>query len=126
MYVTIGVCVGGLPNESSFVSGLVMRKNVVHKNMPREVERPRILLLAGGIDFDRQDVPRLSSLDTLVEQELQYLQILVDKIMSLKPGARHWSVHALATIRKYLFLWQNLILSSISFHSQSTNRHNIL
>ena len=49
-------------------------------------EHPRILLLAGGIEFDRLDCPRLLSLDTLVEQENKYLEILVGKIMSLNPG----------------------------------------
>ena len=47
-------------------------------------QNPRILLLAGGIDFQRADA-RMSSLDTLIEQEDQYLKILVEKIMSLKP-----------------------------------------
>ncbi len=35
--------------------------------MEREVERPRILLLSGGIEFQR-DEGRLSSFDTLLEQ----------------------------------------------------------
>ena len=47
-------------------------------------QNPRILLLAGGIDFQRADA-RMSSFDTLIEQEDQYLKILVEKIMSLKP-----------------------------------------
>ena len=54
---------------------------------PREKTKskdPRILLLAGGIDFQRTDT-RLSSLDTLVEQEDRYMEILVEKIMFLKP-----------------------------------------
>jgi len=48
--------------------------------------RPNILLLAGGIEFERLDCPRMASLDTLLEQEDKYLEILVEKIMSLKPG----------------------------------------
>ena len=47
---------------------------------------PRILLLSGGIEFQRTDT-RLSSLETLIEQEDRYLEILVDKIMTLRPGA---------------------------------------
>ena len=47
-------------------------------------KNPRILLLAGGIDFQRTDA-RLSSLDTLIEQENRYMEILVEKIMFLRP-----------------------------------------
>jgi hypothetical protein len=47
-------------------------------------ENPRILLLSGGIEFQRD--ARLASIDTLIEQVNRYLEILVDKIMSLKPG----------------------------------------
>lgn len=45
---------------------------------------PRLILLAGGIEFQRTDT-KLSSMDTLIEQEDKYMEILVDKIMSMKP-----------------------------------------
>eukprot|EP01033_Poteriospumella_lacustris_P022103 gene22103-16543_t len=47
-------------------------------------DNPRILLLAGGIEFQRADM-KLSSMDTLIEQEDKHMELLVDKIMSLKP-----------------------------------------
>ncbi len=50
-----------------YVDGVVFRKNSIHKDMEREVERPRLLLLSGGIEFQR-DEGRLSSFDTLIEQ----------------------------------------------------------
>ena len=57
-----------------------------HKGMLQPITRPRILLLAGAIEFERLDTPRLSSLDTLLEQEGAYLQLLVSKIVTLQPG----------------------------------------
>ena len=74
--------------ENLFVDGVVFRKNVSHKKMMQERNKidPRILLLSGGIDFQRMDT-KLASMDTLIEQEDKYLEILVDKIMSLKPGS---------------------------------------
>lgn len=74
-------------DETVFVDGVVFRKNVAHKKMMTQSieENPRILLLSGGIDFQRMDT-KLSSMDTLIEQEDKYMEILVDKIMSLKPG----------------------------------------
>ena len=73
-------------DESMFVDGVVFRKNVSHKKMAKSGTKtnPRILLLAGGIEFQRTDT-KLSSMDTLIEQEDKYMEILVEKIMSLKP-----------------------------------------
>ena len=45
---------------------------------------PRILLLGGGIEFQRSEC-KFSSLETLIEQEEKYIEILVEKISSLKP-----------------------------------------
>lgn len=73
--------------ECVFIDGIVFRKNVSHKKMmsDKNEDDPKILLLAGGIDFQRMDM-KLSSMDTLIEQEDKYMEILVEKIMSLKPG----------------------------------------
>lgn len=73
--------------ESTFIDGVVFKKTVSHKKMMHDKNdfNPRILLLSGGIDFQRMDT-KLSSMDTLIEQEDKYMEILVEKIMSLKPG----------------------------------------
>ena len=77
-------------DENSYIDGVVFRKNVSHKKMMQESNKinPRILLLSGGIDFQRMDA-KLSSMDTIIDQEDKYMQILVDKIMSFKPGKFH-------------------------------------
>jgi 1-phosphatidylinositol-3-phosphate 5-kinase len=41
-------------------------------------------LLSGGIEFTRTE-NRIASLDTLLEQEDKYIEILVGKILKLKP-----------------------------------------
>jgi 1-phosphatidylinositol-3-phosphate 5-kinase len=76
-------------DECTYIDGVVFRKNVSHKKAVVHYENmkknPRILLLSGGIEFQRTDA-RLSSMETLIEQEDRYMEILVEKIMSLKPG----------------------------------------
>ncbi len=52
--------------------------------MAREIENPRIMLLSGGIDYTRTE-HKIASLNTLLEQEAKYLQILVAKISKIKP-----------------------------------------
>eukprot|EP00981_Chlorochromonas_danica_P012757 scaffold5387_cov251-Ochromonas_danica.AAC.7 len=85
-YVKIKIIPGGLRSESVYIDGVVFRKNVAHKKMAAGgwKENPRILLIASGIEFQRTDM-KLSSMDTLIEQEDKFMEILVQKLMSLKP-----------------------------------------
>lgn len=54
--------------------------------IPRTQDNPRALLLSGGVEFQRAGAcSRIASLDTLLEQEERYTQILVDKVVALKP-----------------------------------------
>jgi hypothetical protein len=66
------------------MSGILFRKTLTHKRMAKEIENPRIMLLSGGIEFTRTE-NRIASLDTLLEQEDKYIEILVGKIIKLKP-----------------------------------------
>jgi 1-phosphatidylinositol-3-phosphate 5-kinase len=69
-----------------WLAGTVFRKHVSHKQMARQIANPRILLFACGISYDRSSGSgKLSSLDTLLEQEKSYMSILVDKICALEP-----------------------------------------
>ncbi|KAF4042255.1 Phosphatidylinositol-4-phosphate 5-Kinase [Phytophthora infestans] len=69
-----------------WLAGTVCHKHLSHKQMAREVANPRILLFACGISYDRSNgTGRMSSLDTLLEQEKSYMAILVDKISALEP-----------------------------------------
>jgi hypothetical protein len=83
-YCKVKVIPGGDFKDSCFVSGVVCHKNVSHKAMAREIINPRIMLLSGGIEFTRKE-NTIASLDTLLQQENEFLQILVQKITKVKP-----------------------------------------
>jgi len=83
-YVKVKVIPGGSYRDCAYMSGVIFRKTVSHKRMAREVENPRIMLLSGGIEFTRTE-NRIASLETLFEQEEKYTEILVGKILKLKP-----------------------------------------
>lgn len=69
-----------------WLAGTLCRKHLSHKMMARQVANPRILLFACGISYDRSaGAGKLNSLDTLIEQEKSYMNILVDKITALEP-----------------------------------------
>uniref|UniRef100_A0A7S1Z8Z8 1-phosphatidylinositol-3-phosphate 5-kinase n=1 Tax=Ditylum brightwellii TaxID=49249 RepID=A0A7S1Z8Z8_9STRA len=84
-YCKIKVIAGGSINDCAYMSGIVFHKNVSHKKMARVLNNnPRIMLLSGGIEFTRTE-NRIASLDTLLEQEEKYMEILVTKIIKLRP-----------------------------------------
>lgn len=85
-YVKVKIIPGGEMNETKYIDGVVFASTVSHKNMMIDCERvePRVLIIAGAIDFQRVD-SKLVSMDILIEQEDKYIELLVDKIMSLKP-----------------------------------------
>ena len=76
---------GGTISDCAYMSGLIFRKNVSHKSMAREINGPRIMLLSGGIEFSRGQTQRMASLETIMEQENKFMEILVNKIVKLKP-----------------------------------------
>lgn len=83
-YCKLKVIPGGSYKDCAYLSGVIFRKHVSHKRMAKELANPRIMLLSGGIEFTRTE-NRIASLDTLLEQEEKYLEILVGKILKLKP-----------------------------------------
>jgi hypothetical protein len=61
------------------------RQLLLHCMTPTQ-DNPRALLLSGGVEFQRAGTgSRIASLDTLLEQEERYTQILVDKVVALRP-----------------------------------------
>ncbi|TMW63376.1 hypothetical protein Poli38472_002317 [Pythium oligandrum] len=89
----------------TWLGGCVCHKHLSHKQMSRQISNPRILLLACGISYDRSSgTGKLSSLDTLIEQEKSYMSILVEKISTLEPDVifveRTVSRHAQELLRE--------------------------
>ena len=76
--------------------------------MAKEIHNPKIMLLSGGIEFTRTE-NRIASLHTLLEQEGKYMELLVGRILKLKPDVlcvgRSVSRRALE-----LFLKANVVL----------------
>jgi len=76
---------GGSVLDYAYVSGVVFHKNVSHKKMARVIPNAKLMLLSGGIEYTRAE-HRIASLDTLLESEERYMEILVAKIFKLKPN----------------------------------------
>ncbi|KAK3272277.1 hypothetical protein CYMTET_19418 [Cymbomonas tetramitiformis] len=105
-YVKVKRVVHGKLDESRLVPGIVCRKNVVHRHMASSHEAPRIVLLLGALEYQRVE-NRLSSLDTLLEQEREHLRVAVARIAVHRPDV----LLVEKTVSRYaqeLLLWENI------------------
>ncbi|XP_015972438.1 1-phosphatidylinositol-3-phosphate 5-kinase FAB1B [Arachis duranensis] len=85
-YVKVKCIACGHRNESMVVKGVVCKKNVAHRRMTSKFDKPRFLILGGALEYQRIS-NQLSSVDTLLQQEMDHLKMAVAKI-----GAHHPNV----------------------------------
>lgn len=83
-YVKIKRIPGGRPGDTSYVSGLVFTKNLALKCMPRNISKPRILILTFPLEYTRHQL-HFMSLEPVIRQEREFLQNLVNRIAVLEP-----------------------------------------
>ncbi|GJN40894.1 hypothetical protein PR202_gn00310 [Eleusine coracana subsp. coracana] len=75
-YVKVKCLACGHRSESTVVKGIVCKKNVAHRRMTSRIEKPRLLLLAGALEYHRV-TNQLSSIDTLLQQVHSPFYVLV-------------------------------------------------
>lgn len=73
----------GTPADCRVVRGVVAKKNVAHRRMRTDIDTPSVLLLSGALEYQRV-ANRLSSFDTLLEQEREHLRLAVSRIAACK------------------------------------------
>ncbi|KAF5732083.1 hypothetical protein HS088_TW18G00772 [Tripterygium wilfordii] len=83
-YVKVKCIASGQRCESMIVKGVVCKKNVAHRRMTSKIEKPRLLILGGALEYQRVS-NLLSSFDTLLQQEMDHLKMAVAKIHAHRP-----------------------------------------
>ncbi|XP_058007519.1 1-phosphatidylinositol-3-phosphate 5-kinase FAB1B-like isoform X2 [Hevea brasiliensis] len=83
-YVKVKCIASGCRCESMVVKGVVCKKNVAHRRMKSKIERPRLLILGGALEYQRVS-NHLSSFDTLLQQEMDHLKMAVARIDAHQP-----------------------------------------
>ncbi|KAJ4972617.1 hypothetical protein NE237_005791 [Protea cynaroides] len=81
-YVKVKCIVSGSPSESTLVKGVVCTKDIKHKRMVSQYARPRLLLLGGALESPH----RWASFDSSLEQEIDYLKMVISKIEAHHPN----------------------------------------
>ncbi|KOS17732.1 1-phosphatidylinositol 3-phosphate 5-kinase FAB1 [Escovopsis weberi] len=76
---------GGKPGDTSYASGVVFTKNLALKSMPRKITNPRILLVSFPIEYQRHQQQQFMSLQPVIEQEKEFLRVVVQRITNLRP-----------------------------------------
>ncbi|KAI3779068.1 hypothetical protein L2E82_08529 [Cichorium intybus] len=84
-YVKIKCIASGNPSESVFVKGVVCTKNIKHKRMTSQYKNARLLILGGALEYQRSR-DHLSSIETLLQQEMDNLKMIVSRIEALRPN----------------------------------------
>ncbi|XP_031744835.1 1-phosphatidylinositol-3-phosphate 5-kinase FAB1B isoform X1 [Cucumis sativus] len=83
-YVKVKCIASGLRRNSMVVKGVVCKKNVAHRRMISKIEKTRLLILGGALEYQRVS-NHLSSFDTLLQQEIDHLKMAVAKIDAQRP-----------------------------------------
>ena len=83
-YVKIKKIPGGAPQDSEYVDGAVITKNVAHKQMARRVSTPRVMLVTFPLEFHRVE-GQYMHFGQIFRQEKEYLGNLASRIATLRP-----------------------------------------
>ena len=83
-YVKIKRIPGGVPADTSYISGVVFTKNLALKSMPRSLSHPRVVIVTFPIEYRRHQ-QRFLSLGPVIAQEKEYLENLINRITALRP-----------------------------------------
>ncbi|CAL8106305.1 unnamed protein product [Calicophoron daubneyi] len=84
-YVHMKKLTDGTKADSEIFPGVIFTKRPTHKFMPTNLHKPRILLLATCVEYQRAPV-RLTYLESQIMQEEEYLSNCVSKLLSLHPN----------------------------------------
>ncbi|CAL1390131.1 unnamed protein product [Linum trigynum] len=84
-YVKVKCLACGRRSESMAVKGVVCKKNVAHRRMMSKISKPHFLILGGALEYQRV-ANLLSSVDTLLQQEMDHLKMAVAKIEAHHPN----------------------------------------
>jgi len=85
-YVKLKKIPGGKPSDTSYVSGVVFTKNLALKSMPRRIiDGPRIVIVSFAIEYQRHAQQHFMSLQAVIEQEKEFLRMVINRIIALRP-----------------------------------------
>uniref|UniRef100_H3GSD4 1-phosphatidylinositol-3-phosphate 5-kinase n=1 Tax=Phytophthora ramorum TaxID=164328 RepID=H3GSD4_PHYRM len=101
-YVRIQCLDGGRVQDSFFIDGVLVHKSLARKGMRSDILNPRIMLIASSLDYQRKK-ETISSLESVAGQEVEYMHIVTEKIMTLNPDIVMFEGHVHRVAEELLF-----------------------
>jgi 1-phosphatidylinositol-3-phosphate 5-kinase len=95
--------------ECRIINGLVFTKNVAHKEMRRNLNNPKILLLRSSIEYQRSE-EKMCSLEPILTAESQYLKNYCSKLLIRQNPEILIVEKSVARIAQEIFLQSNVSL----------------
>lgn len=90
-YARIEKIPGGLITDSEWIDGVVLNKDIVHPNMRRRIEKPRIILLDCSLEYKKGEsqmnieLSKVTDWKQVLELEEAQIKEMCDFIIALKP-----------------------------------------
>lgn len=72
----------GVPQESCVIPGVVLRKNIAHRQMRSSISNPKLMLISGALELECQN---LFQLHTDIKRQNDFLVSAIDRILKLAP-----------------------------------------
>jgi 1-phosphatidylinositol-3-phosphate 5-kinase len=95
--------------ECRIINGLVFTKNVAHKEMRKNLNNPKILLLRSSIEYQRSE-EKMCSLEPILTAESQYLKNYCSKLLIRQNPEILIVEKSVARIAQEIFLQSNVSL----------------
>ncbi|KAM0016737.1 putative 1-phosphatidylinositol-3-phosphate 5-kinase [Helianthus debilis subsp. tardiflorus] len=111
-YVKIKCIASGSPDESMFVKGVVCTKNIKHKRMTSQYKNPWLLILGGALEYQRAH-NQLASIETLLQQEMDHLKMIVSRIEARRPNVLLVEKSVSSYAQEYLLAKEISLVSNI-------------
>ncbi|XP_023734169.1 putative 1-phosphatidylinositol-3-phosphate 5-kinase FAB1C [Lactuca sativa] len=111
-YVKIKCIASGSPHESLFVKGVVCTKNIKHKRMTSQYKNPRLLILGGALEYQRSH-NQLASIETLLQQEIDHLKMIVSRIEARRPNVLLVEKSVSSYAQEYLLAKEISLVSNV-------------
>jgi T-complex protein 1 subunit gamma len=90
-YVRMEKVPGGDLEDCQVLDGIMLNKDIVHPNMRRRIENPRIILLDSNLEYKKGEnmtnieMKKENDFIAVLQQEEQFIQDMCSHIIALKP-----------------------------------------
>jgi len=90
-YAKVEKVPGGSIEDSKVLDGVMLNKDVTHPSMKRKIEKPRVLLLDCGLEYQKGEsqtdleLSKDTDFERILQMEEEYIKRVTDDIIKLKP-----------------------------------------